>query len=157
MTTLLITYRHKQQSNKIDSRQNGGRGDSGNSGGGGGGIDSGNSDGVRDGNDNGDGNGNGNGDSGNNNGDDGDDGVDGDDVDDGYDGGGGGSGGGGGGGVSGDRDGDGCGNALDRLPSVNDAGVRDNDIPDETDDVDALSGVCNGSPTNDRLNPASYR
>ncbi len=52
MTTLLITYRHKQQSNKIDSGRNGGRGDSGNSGGGGGGVGSGVSNGVRDGNDN---------------------------------------------------------------------------------------------------------
>ena len=109
---------------------------------------SGDSDRDGDGNDNGDGNGYGKGDSGNNNGNSGDDCVDGDDGDLGDD---------GGGGVSGDRGGDGCGNALDRLPLVNDAGVRDNDIPDETDDVDALSGVCNGSPTNDRLNPASYQ
>jgi hypothetical protein len=33
---------------------------------------------------------------------------------------------------------------------------RDDDIPDETNDVDALSGVCKGPPTNDRLNPALY-
>ena len=34
----------------------------------------------------------------------------------------------------------------------------DDDVPDETDEtVDALSGVCKGPPTDNRLDPASYR
>jgi len=112
---LPIVYGHKQQSNKIGSRKFDGRG------GGGGGYGSGDSDGDGDGdgNDNGDDNGYGNGDSGNNNGDAGDDGVDGDDGDDDDDGGGVEEIGGGGRG-SGDGGGDGCCNALGRLPSVND-------------------------------------
>ena len=57
MTTLPITYGHQQQSNKIGSRQNGGRGSSDGSGCGGsngGSNGSGDSNGDGDGNDNGD-------------------------------------------------------------------------------------------------------
>ena len=58
MTTLPITYEHKQQSSKIGSRQKGGCGGGG---GGGGGDGSGDSDGAGYGSDNGSGDGNGNG------------------------------------------------------------------------------------------------
>ena len=97
--------------NNIGSGRNDGCG----SGGGGvGGYDNGDSNGDRDGNDNGDGNRYGNADSGNSNGNAGDS-VDGDDGDGGDNGIGGSSGG------SGDGCGGDCGNALGRLPSVNDA------------------------------------
>jgi hypothetical protein len=148
---LPIACGHKQQLKKIGS----GRNDS--CGGGGGGYGSGKIDGDRDGdgNENWGGNRYGNGDSGNNNGNAGDDGVDGSNGDDGADGGGVEEIGGGGGG-SGDGGGDGCGNALGRLPSVNDATFVTTTFLSKTNDVDALSGVCKGPPTNDRLDPASY-
>jgi hypothetical protein len=33
----------------------------------------------------------------------------------------------------------------------------DNDVPEETNYIDALPGICKGPPTNERLDPVSYQ